>query len=42
MTIELLGIGWGQRNEGRGRSGQRNGEDKVVFWMVFQLHSPQT
>ena len=24
MTIELLGIGWGQRNEGRGKSGQRN------------------
>ena len=24
MTIELFDIGWGQRNEGRGRSGQRN------------------
>ena len=39
MTIELAGVKG--RREGKGvDKGMR--EDKVVFWMVFQLHSPQT
>ena len=42
MTIELFDIAWGQRNREGGVVDKGMREDKVVFWMVFQLHSPQT